>query len=67
MFSLSLRERILVTAILSAVTLGVAVKHWRDARREARALLPPATAQAAATPGAPHYSLARTPHGQHQP
>ena len=44
MFSLSLRERILVTAILSAVTLGVAVKHWRDAHREAAAILPPANA-----------------------
>ena len=67
MFSLSLRERILVTAILSAVVLGVAVKHWRDARRESLAVRVPATAQAAPPPGANHYSLVRPPHGQHQP
>ena len=67
MFSLSLRERILVAAVLSAVTLGAAVKHWRDARREALALLPPATAQAVPAPGAAHYSLVQGPRGQHHP
>ena len=34
MFSLSLSERLLVSAVLSAVVLGVTVKHWRDAHRE---------------------------------
>ena len=67
MFSLSLRERILVAAILSAVLLGVAVKHWRDARRESLALLPPTTARAVPFPDTPHYSLVRPPRGQHQP
>ena len=36
MFSLTLREQFLVAGILCALVTGVAVKHWRDARREAR-------------------------------
>ena len=67
MFSLSLRERILVTAVLSVVLLGVAVKHWRDARRESLALLPPAAVQSAGTLPASHYSLVRIPRGQQHP
>ena len=67
MFSLSLRERILVAAVLSAVLLGVAVKHWRDAHRESPALLPPATAQTAPVLHPPHYSLVGSQQGQHQP
>lgn len=34
MFSLNLREGVLVLAILTAMLLGVAVKHWRDTQRE---------------------------------
>ena len=67
MFSLSLRERLLVAAVLSAVLLGAAVKHWRDARRESLALLPPAAAQAVPVPDTPHYSLVRPAQGQPQP
>ena len=67
MFSLSLRERILVAAVLSAVVLGAAVKHWRDARRESLALLPPATAQTGPASHTLHYSLVRPRQGQHQP
>ena len=33
--SLTPREQLLVLAVLAAVLLGVAVKHWRDARRDA--------------------------------
>ena len=67
MFSLSLRERLLVAAVLSAVLLGAAVKHWRDARRESLALLPPAAVQTVPVPDTPHYSLVRPAPGQHQP
>ena len=77
MFSLSLRERLLVAAVLSAVLVGAAVKHWRDTRRESPALLPPAAAQAAslqtqvqndtATTDTPHYSLVRPAQGRPQP
>ncbi len=35
MFSLTLREQFLVAGILCALVTGAAVKHWRDARREA--------------------------------
>ena len=66
MFSLSLRERLLVTAVLSAAVLGAAVKHWRDTRREAQAL-PPAAVAHAGPPGASRYSLVRSSHGQPYP
>ena len=33
--SLTTREQLLILIVLAAVLLGVAVKHWRDARREA--------------------------------
>lgn len=32
--SLTFREQLLIVAVLAAVLLGAAVKHWRDARRE---------------------------------
>jgi hypothetical protein len=34
MFSLTSREQFLVVGILAAMVTGVAVEHWRDARRE---------------------------------
>ena len=37
--SLTPREQLLILVVLAAVLLGVAIKHWRDARREAHAAL----------------------------
>ena len=61
MFSLSLRERILVTAVLSAAVLGAAVKHWRDACRETQ-VLPSSFATQSSPAGESRYS-----HGQPHP
>ena len=38
MFSLNLRDQLLIVAILIATVVGTAVKHWRDARREGLAV-----------------------------
>ena len=35
--SLTPREQLFILVVLAAVLIGVAVKHWRDARREAQA------------------------------
>lgn len=34
MFSLNPRDLLLIVAILVAMVVGAAIKHWRDARRE---------------------------------
>ena len=38
--SLTFREQLLLVTVLAAALLGAAVKHWRDARREAPATAP---------------------------
>jgi hypothetical protein len=67
MFSLSLRERIFVTAVLSAVMLGVAVKHWRDAQREARSLPSTGVLQVGANATPAQASLVRVAPGESHP
>ncbi len=63
MFSLSLREQVLVTAVILAVVLGVSVKHWRDANRESMAShLPAASMQPSTTrPSLPPVAQAHGP------
>ena len=46
--SLTFREQLLILAVLAAVLIGVMVKHWRDARREAHAA--PSDPSLSATP-----------------
>lgn len=59
MFSLNPRDQLLIAALAVATVVGAAVKHWRDARREAHAFpvrhesMAPARIQTAPRVGTP--------------